>query len=98
MRIGDGGAVIIGDVRHGRVPPRPGESTHSVTVRVDDANTHCALSRGHGAEILMEPTDFEYGERQYSVADPWGHQWTFSQTLDDVDPATWGGILHTPES
>ena len=27
MRVGDG-AVIIGDVRHDRVAPRPGESTH----------------------------------------------------------------------
>jgi uncharacterized glyoxalase superfamily protein PhnB len=41
----------------------------------------------------MEPTDFEYGERQYAAEDPAGHHWTFSQTLDDVDPATWGGTL-----
>ncbi len=34
-----------------------------------------------------------YGERQYNAEDPWGHQWTFSQTLADVDPADWGGIL-----
>jgi uncharacterized glyoxalase superfamily protein PhnB len=92
------GAVIIGDVRHGRVPPRPGESTHSVMVRVEDANAHCARARANGAEVLMEPTDFEYGERQYTVADPWGHQWTFSQTLDDVDPGSWGGILREAES
>ena len=37
MKVGDGGAVIIGDVRHDRVPPRAGEATHSVMVRVDDA-------------------------------------------------------------
>ena len=60
------GAVIIGDVRHDRVPPRAGESTHSVMVRVDDANAHFARARAHGARILMEPTDFEYGERQYT--------------------------------
>ena len=23
----------------------------------------------------MEPTDFEYGERQYTAEDPAGHQW-----------------------
>jgi uncharacterized glyoxalase superfamily protein PhnB len=39
----------------------------------------------------MEPTDFEYGERQYAVEDLAGHQWTFSQTLRDVAPAEWGG-------
>ena len=87
------GAVIVADVRHDRRPPRAGEVTHSVVVRVDDANAHCARARAHGAEILMEPTDFEYGERQYEAADPAGHRWTFSETLDDVDPAVWGGTL-----
>jgi uncharacterized glyoxalase superfamily protein PhnB len=44
----------------------------------------------HGARILMEPTDFEYGERQYSAEDPAGHQWTFSETLANVPPEEWG--------
>jgi uncharacterized glyoxalase superfamily protein PhnB len=92
LRFGDG-AVIVGDVRHDRVPPRPGESTHSVMVRVEDAKAHCERARAHGAEILMEPTDFEYGERQYTAADLAGHQWTFSETLADVHPEEWGGIL-----
>jgi len=94
MIAGDG-AVIIGDVRHDRVPPRAGESTHSVMVRVDDARAHCERARAHGAAILMEPTDFEYGERQYAAADLAGHHWTFSETLEDVDPASWGGILRS---
>lgn len=92
LSFGDG-AVIVGDVRYDRRPPREGEVTHSVTVRVDDVNAHCARARAHGARILMEPTDFEYGERQYTAADLAGHQWTFSETLDDVDPETWGGTL-----
>jgi uncharacterized glyoxalase superfamily protein PhnB len=90
MRVGDG-AVIVADVRHDRLPPRPGESTHSVLVRVDDAHAHCRHARAHGAQILMEPTDFEYGERQYAAEDLAGHQWTFSQTLADVAPEEWGG-------
>ena len=97
MSVGEGGAVIIGDVRYDRVPPRPGESTHSVMVRVDDVNSHLARARENGAEIRMEPVDFEYGERQYEAADPWGHQWTFSETLDDVHPESWGGILLAQE-
>ena len=92
LKVGDG-AVIIGDVRRDRRPPRDGEVTHSVTVRVDDVNAHCARARAHGARILMEPIDFEYGERQYEAADPAGHQWTFSETLEDVHPETWGGTL-----
>lgn len=92
MNVGESGAVIIGDVRNDRVPPRGGEVTHSVLVRVDDARTHCEHARECGATILEEPTDHMYGERQYSVEDPWGHQWTFSQTLADIDPRDWGGI------
>ena len=94
LSVGDG-AVIIGDVRHDRRPPRPGESTHSVMVRVDDANAHCERAREHGARILMEPTDFEYGERQYTAEDPSGHQWTFSETLEDVAPEAWGGLTRS---
>jgi uncharacterized glyoxalase superfamily protein PhnB len=95
MRVGEDGAVIIGDVRYDRVPPREGESTHGVMVRVDDARAHCERARGHGARILMEPVDFEYGERQYTVEDLAGHHWTFSETLEDVHPDTWGGILRS---
>jgi uncharacterized glyoxalase superfamily protein PhnB len=90
------GAVIVGDVRADRRPPRAGEATHSVMVRVADAKAHCERARAYGARILMEPTDFEYGERQYSAVDLEGHQWTFSETLDDVAPESWGGILVDP--
>jgi uncharacterized glyoxalase superfamily protein PhnB len=87
------GAVIVGDVRDDRHPPRAGEVTHSVMVRVQDARAHCEGARERGALILQEPTDFEYGERQYTAADPAGHQWTFSETLADVAPEQWGGTL-----
>jgi uncharacterized glyoxalase superfamily protein PhnB len=78
--------VVVGDVRGERRPPRPGGVTHSVMVCVNDANAHCERAKAHGARIVMEPTDFEYGERQYTAEDPAGHQWTFSQTLADVAP------------
>jgi uncharacterized glyoxalase superfamily protein PhnB len=90
LSFGDG-AMIVGDVRGDRRPPRPGEATHSVTVRVDDVGAHYEQAREHGARILMEPTDFEYGERQYTAEDLAGHQWTFSETLTDVAPEEWGG-------
>jgi uncharacterized glyoxalase superfamily protein PhnB len=92
LKVGDG-AVIVADVRHERQPPRADEVTHSVMVRVDDARVHCERAQSHGAQIVMELTDFEYGERQYAALDPFGHRWTFTETLDDVDPASWGGIL-----
>jgi uncharacterized glyoxalase superfamily protein PhnB len=90
------GAVIVGDVRGERRPPAAGHETHSVVVRVDDAHAHCEHARANGATILMEPTDFEYGERQYAAEDHAGHRWVFSQTLRDVAPEEWGGVTRAP--
>ena len=95
LSFGDG-AVIVGDVRGERRPPRPGEVTHSVVVRVDDVDAHCERARARDARIVMEPKDFEYGERQYSAEDPAGHQWTFSETLADTPPEAWGGTTVAP--
>jgi uncharacterized glyoxalase superfamily protein PhnB len=91
LSFGDG-ALIVGDVRGERRAPRAGEVTHSVMVRVEDARAHCEHARTHGARILTEPTDYEYGERQYHAEDLAGHHWTFSETLADVAPEEWGGI------
>jgi uncharacterized glyoxalase superfamily protein PhnB len=71
--------------------------THSVLVRVEDAHVHCERARAHGARILEEPRDFEYGERQYAAEDFAGHQWTFSETLADIAPEEWGGKLVSPD-
>jgi uncharacterized glyoxalase superfamily protein PhnB len=87
------GAVIVADAGSERRPAQAGHVTHSVLVRVDDAAAHCEHARAHGARIVMEPTDFPYGERQYAADDIGGHRWTFSQTLDDVAPEQWGGLL-----
>lgn len=93
LKVGEDGAVIIGDVRGMRRPPRPNEVTHSVMVRVDDANLHCERARAAGAKIVDPLTDHVFGERQFTAEDYAGHQWTFSQTLRDVDPSEWGGEL-----
>lgn len=96
MSFGDG-AVILGDVCNERHPPQPGKVTHSVMVRVDDAHAHYERARKHGARIVAKPTDFPYGERQYTAEDLAGHQWTFSQTLADVAPEDWGGVTVTSD-
>jgi uncharacterized glyoxalase superfamily protein PhnB len=96
LSVPGGGAVIAADVRHAQVPPTPGEVTSSVLVRVDDAKAHCERARASGATIVTEPTDWEYGERQYVADDLAGHRWTFSETLEDVAPESWGGITVGP--
>ena len=68
-------------------------ASFSVMVRVTDIDSHHDRVKESGAEILNPPADYPYGERQYTVQDPGGHRWTFSQTIADIDPKTWGGIL-----
>jgi uncharacterized glyoxalase superfamily protein PhnB len=96
LSFGDG-AVIIGDVHGDRRPPRPGEVTHSVIVRIEDAQAHCERARANGARILMEPTDMPFGERQYTAEDIAGHVWTFSESIVDMAPEDWGGQSVTPD-
>jgi uncharacterized glyoxalase superfamily protein PhnB len=81
------GAVIAAD------GGASGSEGLSVLVRVDDADAHCKRAAEAGARITSAPTDYPYGERQYSAIDLGGHHWTFSQSIADVDPADWGGEL-----
>ena len=73
--------------------PSPGPSGFNIMLRVADCHGLCETARAAGAVIEQEPTDFEYGERQCNLADPWGVRWVLSQTIADVEPAEWGGVL-----
>jgi len=44
-----------------------------------------------GALVREEPKTYEYGERSCLVEDPFGHRWELTQTVQDGDPAEWGG-------
>lgn len=83
---GDGAVVVAGG-------GRGAASSHSLLVRVDDVDAHHARTEVAGATIVSPPTDYPYGERQYTAEDVGGHRWTFSQTVADADPANWGGTL-----
>jgi uncharacterized glyoxalase superfamily protein PhnB len=87
LSFGDGSVVVAEQSDTG------GEFSHSVMVRVADVDNHHEQAKQFGARIVNPPTDYPYGERQYSVEDLGGHQWTFSETIADVDPSSWGGIL-----
>jgi uncharacterized glyoxalase superfamily protein PhnB len=84
MRAGEGCFTIA----EGNVLPN-----HScmVQVRIEDALGHCERARRAGAEILTEPKEHIYGERQYNAVDFYGHRWDFTETIADVDPESWGG-------
>ncbi|MFG2144840.1 VOC family protein [Streptomyces sp. NPDC048696] len=48
-----------------------------VYVVVDDVDAHHKRAVEHGVEILMEPTDQDYGSRDYMARDAEGNVWSF---------------------
>jgi uncharacterized glyoxalase superfamily protein PhnB len=99
LRIGDhrvqllaeGGAIVVMD--RSRDEPDAMPAAHGVLVRVSGIDAHYARALAAGAEFVSAPATQPFGERQYGARDPGGHRWTFSETVDDVDPASWGGVL-----
>ena len=91
LNVGEGAIVVREPFESER--DRPLGSGHSVMVRIEDADAHCARARAAGARILAEPQTHPYGERQYTAEDLAGHIWKFSQTVADVDPTSWGGTV-----
>jgi uncharacterized glyoxalase superfamily protein PhnB len=92
LTVGEGSVIVTGLPPDSYPPPASG-SHHSVMVRVADVQAHHERAKAFGARVLAAPADFPYGERQYTAEDLGGHHWTFSQSIADVDPADWGGVL-----
>lgn len=86
------GAVIL--TQHAMSPGS--HACHSVHVKVADVDSHYERAKVRGATITQPPADYPFGERQYTVEDPGGHRWTFSQSIADVAPEDWGGALVNP--
>ena len=99
-RIAFGNGVVIladADAEYGRaVPDQHGPRCHAVMVRVEEVDAHHDHALRQGARILSPPTEYAYGERQYSVEDLAGHHWTFTQAIADLAPEDWGGTSTAP--
>ena len=96
MRVGEDGGVIVAYVHGDQQAPQPGHVTHILKVRVPDADAAFERARSHGARVLQEPIEFEYGERECTLEDPAGHRWQLTQTIRDVAPEEWGGVTVEP--
>ncbi|MER8748801.1 VOC family protein [Mesorhizobium sp. M1050] len=87
MRFGDSYIIVDSEWTDHVASPASvaGKNTQSVYVRLKDGlDAHWEHARARGAEIVQEPADQFYGERQYRARDPEGHVWTFTQTLCSV--------------
>jgi len=60
-------------------PLDSGVATGGIVVYVDDVDAHFERARDRaratGAIIMREPTDEDYGQREYGLRDPEGHNW-----------------------
>jgi uncharacterized glyoxalase superfamily protein PhnB len=86
LLVGDGSVVVVEREANS-------QSSSRVMVRVSDVDAHYMTAVGAGVQVISKPTTYPFGERQYSALDLGGHRWTFSQSVADADPATWGGEL-----
>ena len=89
--------VVVAEVRPGRRTPEPGRS-HQIMLKVEDLAVVIERAVARQALLVDPPHDWEYGERQATIDDPFGHQWVLNQTLTDVAPEEWGGTSVTPRS
>ena len=87
--------LVVAEAGPGRRVPEQ-ERSHQVMVKVADVASVVETAVAAGAVLVEPPHDWEYGERQAAINDPFGHQWVLNQTLTDVDPEQWGGKTVVP--
>lgn len=69
------GVVMIGTSAEDA--PTSESAASDVYVIVEDVDAHCARARAAGARIILEPTDQDYGSRDYQALDVEGRLWSF---------------------
>jgi uncharacterized glyoxalase superfamily protein PhnB len=74
-----GRRIWLHQAQSGLSPPGASETASGgLVVHVADVDAHFTHAKAGGAEITREPSDQEYGQREYSVRDPEGHPWYFA--------------------
>ncbi|MFD7710086.1 VOC family protein [Streptomyces sp. NPDC059785] len=73
------GVVMLGSKDRGAVFDKAmkGAGPASVYVVVDDVDAHHQQAVDHGADILVPPTDQDFGSRDYKARDLEGNVWSF---------------------
>jgi uncharacterized glyoxalase superfamily protein PhnB len=86
LRLG-GSVVAVKDADEGDPAPASlGGSPVIMAVDVSDADAVAeAMLRG-GARVVYPVADQHYGQRGGRLADPFGHLWMISQTIEDLTP------------
>jgi uncharacterized glyoxalase superfamily protein PhnB len=96
LRLGEAWIMLNSAWEYRRSPAELGYGSQSLTVFVPDVDAHYEKAKAAGAEIVEEPNETEYGERQYAALDLDRHHWLFAAHARDVDPAEWGATVVNP--
>ncbi|KUO03588.1 VOC family protein [Streptomyces caeruleatus] len=82
------GVVMLGSKGTGSAFDKAmkGAGTMGVYVVVEDVEAHHRRAVEQGVEILMPPTDQDYGSRDYMARDREGNVWSFGTYTPDMDP------------
>lgn len=80
------GAVMLGSKGRGGMfaEAMEGAGPAGVYIVVGDVDAHHRRAAEHGVEILMEPTDQDYGSRDYMARDAEGNVWSFGTYAPQV--------------
>ncbi|MFF4265295.1 VOC family protein [Streptomyces virginiae] len=80
------GMVMLGSSGRGGAFDKAmeGAGPSGVYVVVEDVDAHHRRAVEHGAEIVMEPTDQDYGSRDYMARDAEGNVWSFGTYAPQV--------------
>jgi len=83
VRNGDAAIWLHGvTAEHDLASPRGAAASHGgLSVIVADVDAHYARAKAAGARIDSEPTDQDYGLREYGTRDLENHRWWFSSPL-----------------
>jgi uncharacterized glyoxalase superfamily protein PhnB len=93
MHLGNAWIMVHRARPGGSSPAQLGYGTQSLTVFVDDVDSHFQRRKAAGAKILEDLHETVYGELQYAAEDLDGHRWLFSRHARDLSPDEWGAKM-----
>ena len=85
IRIGDTVVMLTGESDIARAPG-DGPATAIMTTYWEDVDAAWQRAVAAGATEIFPLADQFYGERGGRLRDPFGHQWMFSQVIEEVTP------------
>lgn len=84
LEIGDS-VIMLADLPE-RSPKALNGTSVSFVLYVEDVDTAFKRATDAGATIVQPLEDKFYGDRMGTVADPFGHEWSLGQHIEDVSP------------